>query len=66
MDYEKAFYTILIINCLFLLLLALVSFRFLTGQFRKTHQVEAEIMAQEEVSLEVEQFLDLVEQLKER
>jgi len=63
-DYKQTFQIILIINFLLLLLLAAISWRFLSGQLEKTKQIEPEIMAQYEVVLEVGQFSDLIRQLK--
>ena len=64
MNYKKLIQIILIIDFLLLTLLGAMSFRFLTGQLRRSEEIDSEILAQYEINLEVSQFLNLVRQLK--
>ena len=64
MNYKKQFYIIIIFIFLLLILLGVISFRFLNSQWQKSQQVDPEILAQYTISLEVEQFLNLVKKLK--
>mgnify|MGYP001089166160 CR=1 FL=1 len=64
MNYKKIIQIILIIDFLLLTLLGVVSFRFLTDQLRRSQEMDPEILAQYEISLEINQFLDLVKRLK--
>jgi len=63
-NYKKLIQIILIIDFLLLTLLGAMSFRFLTGQLRRSEEIDSEILAQYEINLEVSQFLNLVRQLK--
>jgi len=64
MNYQKSFYLITTITFLLITLLGAISFRFLNNQWQKSQQVDPEILAQYTISLEVQQFLDLVKKLK--
>ena len=64
MNYKKLIQIILIIDFLLLTLLGMMSFRFLTGELRRSQETDREILAQYEINLEVSQFLNLFRQLK--
>lgn len=64
MDYRKTLYLIIIFDFLILVLLTAISFRFLSGQIKKTKQVRPEILAQYNIVLEVSRFLKLKTQLE--
>ncbi len=64
MDLKKTILFILVINFFLLILLGLVSLRFLTQEIEKSQAVAPEIMAQYEIKINVDQFDKLVKQLK--
>ena len=64
MEYKKAFYMIVVVDFLLLSFLCLVSFKFLSGNWKKTKEVEPEILAQYNVSLDIEQLKKLTQELK--
>lgn len=64
MDYKKAFYMIIIVDFLLLSFLSLVSFKFLSHNWKKSKEVEPEILAQYNVSLNIEQLKKLTKELK--
>lgn len=64
MNYKKTIQIILIIDFLFLTLLGVVSFKFLGEQLRKNQEMDPEILAQYNITLEIDKFLNLVEQLE--
>ena len=64
MNYQKAFYLISIFTFLGLLLLTIISWRFLGGEWRKVQEVNPEILAQYNITLEVDKFIQLVKELK--
>ena len=66
METRKIFYMVVVVDALLMALLLAVSVRFLTDQWRRSNEIEPEIMEQYSVSLEVEEFLELVKQLKSR
>ena len=64
MNYKKIIQIILIIDFLFLILLAAMSFRFLSSQLKRSKEINPEILTQHEINLEVDQFFNLVKMLK--
>jgi len=66
MDLDKKYLFIVVVDVLLLIFLALISFRFLTTQVRKTKEVNPEILAQYTLSLEVDEFLELVEKIEKK
>ena len=64
MNYKKIIQIILIIDFLLLTLLIVMSFRFLTGQLKRSKEIDPEVLAQYEINLEVSQFFNLVKRLK--
>ena len=64
MNHKKIIQIILIIDFLFLILLAAMSFRFLSSQLKRSKEINPEILTQHEINLEVDQFFNLVKMLK--
>ena len=64
MDYKKIIQTIIVFDFLLLILLGVMSFRFLTSQLKRSKEMDPEILAQYKISLEVDQFINLVKELK--
>ena len=60
---QKSLWAVIIINLLFLVLLGVVSFRFLTEQLKRAEAVQPEILAQYTVSLEVGKLLEIKQKL---
>lgn len=64
MEYKRIHYLIMIVNFLALVFLAFLSGQFLWGQYRKTKEVDPQIMAQYQVNLEVEKYLEILKKIK--
>jgi len=66
MDYKKIIQAIIVIDFLLLALLGIMSFKFLSNELARSKEMDPEILAQYETTLEVNQFLDLVKQFQKR
>jgi len=64
MDYKKIIQIIVIIDFLFLVLLGVASFRLLSKELKRGKELDPEILAQYNITIEIDRFSDLLKQLR--